>query len=116
MCVYNNKVNKFLRPRGVVWDETKKFEDLEDKGLNIQRVLPTDKIPAIRFLGIYMDSNLTFHYHTKTIISKLSKALYILRSVKHFLTVKTLLSICYSLFHSHLIYCLPIWSTTQQKI
>ncbi len=48
-------------------------------------------------------------------MSKLSKSLYILRSVKHFLTEKACLSIYYALFHPHIIYCLPIWSITSQK-
>ena len=41
-------------------------------------VVPGDDTPAVRFLGVYFDPNLNFHYHIKTISSKLSKALYIL--------------------------------------
>lgn len=87
----------------------------DDKKLKIERVLHTDNVPAIRFLGIYFDCNLNFQYHTKLIISKLSKALYILRTAKNILPEKALLSIYYALFHPHIIYCLPIWSVTQQK-
>ncbi len=90
-------------------------ENFTDKRLKLERVLPTDDIPAIRFLGVYFDSNLSFQYHAKSIMSKLSKSLYILRSVKNFLNEKARLSIYYALFHPHIIYCLPIWSVTSQK-
>ena len=58
------------------------------KCIPIPRVLPTDDVPAVRFLGVYFDPNLNFQFHIKTIVSKLSKALYILRSAKNLLTKK----------------------------
>ena len=42
------------------------------------------------------------------------KALFILRSSKNFITTKALKAIYYSLFHSNLIYCISIWSSTPQ--
>ena len=90
-------------------------DDIQNKFF-IQRVSTTDDVPAIRFLGVYIEPNLNFHYHTKLIISKLSNALYILRSAKKLLTERSLLAIYYALFHSHLIYCLPIWAAVQDKI
>ena len=82
----------------------------------IFRVLATDDLPAVRFLGVYFDPSLNFQYHTKIIISKLSKALYILRSSKNLLTLKSLKSVYYALFHCNLIYCLPIWSCALSKL
>ena len=81
----------------------------------ISRVKSEDDLPAIKFLGVYFDPQLNFNYHIKLISSKLAKTLYILRSSKKFLTPKALKSIYYSLFHSHLIYALPIWSCTSQS-
>ena len=85
------------------------------KCIPIPRVLPTDDVPAVRFLGVYFDPNLNFQFHIKTIVSKLSKALYILRSAKNLLTKKWLKAIYYSIFHCYLVYCVPIWSCTSQK-
>ncbi len=82
----------------------------------IQCVRPTDDIPAIRFLGVYFDPNLNFQYHIKLLISKLSKSLYLLRSSKNILDENALKSVYYALFHSNLIYCLPIWSSTTQSL
>jgi hypothetical protein len=42
----------------------------------------------------------------------LSKALYALRSSKKFLTAQARKSVYYALFHSNLIYCIHIWSST----
>lgn len=78
----------------------------------ISHVKAEDDIPAVRFLGVYLDPSLNFNFHAKLIASKLSKSLYILRSVKNILPPKSLKLIYHSLFHSNLIYCLPAWSCT----
>lgn len=51
----------------------------------IQRVSDGETVPAIRFLGVYFDQNINFKYHIKTIRTKISRALYSLRSVKNIL-------------------------------
>ena len=58
------------------------------------------------------DQNLNFKYHISLIKAKLSRAICMLRTTKNLLTQKALKAVYYSLFHSHLIYCLPIWSST----
>ena len=68
----------------------------------ISRVTPNDDIPAIRFLGVFFDQELNFNFHLKILSSKLSKALYILRSSTNFSTRKALKSVYYALFHSDL--------------
>ena len=72
--------------------------------------------PAIRFLGVFFDLNLNFKYHVDLIISKVSRALNILRTVKNVLTEKALKSLYYSLIHCHLIYSMPIWSICNQQL
>ena len=81
----------------------------------ISHVTSNDKIPAIRFLGVYFDENLNFNYHVKLLTTKLSRSLYVIRASKNILNPKALKSVYYALFHSNLIYCLPIWSCTSQK-
>lgn len=82
--------------------------------LIINQIHQYDKAPYIRFLGVYIDPSFSFQHHINTIHSKLSKTMYILRTVKNFLPEKALKSIYYSLFHCHLVYCLPIWSSASQ--
>jgi hypothetical protein len=56
------------------------------------------------FLGIFIDPQFNFIYHIGTIISKVSKSLFFLRSAKNILTFNTLKSVYYALIHPHLIY------------
>ena len=97
--INNNNINEF--------DPLKKF--------SIARVKQEDDVPAIRFLGVFFDPNLNFKYHIKTISAKMSKALYILRSTKNYLTQKACKAVYYSLLHCNLIYCLPIYSCTAMQ-
>ena len=78
----------------------------------ILRVSDNDKIPAIRFLGVYFDQNLSFKYHIQTIRTKISRALYSLRSVKNLLSQVSLTLLYHSIIHCHLIYAIQIWSST----
>jgi hypothetical protein len=78
-------------------------------------VLPTSVIPAVKFLGVFIDPNLNFKFHINHIVSKISKSLYFLRQSKHFLTPSALQSLYYSLIHCHLIYALPVWSCTYKS-
>jgi hypothetical protein len=78
----------------------------------IERVTTKSKTPAIKFLGVYFDPNLDFKYHIKTISNKLSKALYFMRKAKNVIPQDALKSLYYSIFHSHLIYCIHIWTCT----
>lgn len=78
----------------------------------IQQVFDTDTFPAIRFLGVFFDPNLNFKCHINTIRSKISRSLYILRSVRNIISEKSLTQLYYSLIHCHLIYAIQIWSST----
>jgi hypothetical protein len=82
----------------------------------MEQIHSTSKIPAMRFLGVFFDPQLNFKYHVGQIISKVSRALFILRTVKNILTPKALKSLYYSLIHCHLIYALPIWSVCNQQM
>jgi hypothetical protein len=70
------------------------------------------EIPAMRFLGVFFDPQLNFKYHVELIISKVSRALFILCTVKNTLTPNAPKS---PLIHCHLIYASPIWSICNQQ-
>ena len=52
-----------------------------------------------KFLGLFINNNLSWKTHIECIKSKLSSACYTVRSVKPFLTINTLKMIYYSYFH-----------------
>jgi hypothetical protein len=79
---------------------------------NLEKVFSNSDIPAIKFLGIYIDQSLSFKYHINFITSKISKAMYFLRTAKNLLTENSLKSLYYALIHCHLIYGILIWGST----
>jgi hypothetical protein len=81
----------------------------------IQRVKSNCNIPAIKFLGFFVDESLNFKYHIQYISKKLSTALYFIRNAKNVLSTKSLKALYYSLFHCHVIYAMQIWSCTAES-
>jgi hypothetical protein len=82
----------------------------------LEQVKSSDDIPAIKFLGIHLDQDLSFKYHVKMISKKLSKALFALRCAKNVLETSSLKAIYYALFHSHLNYATLIWSSATENL
>jgi hypothetical protein len=80
------------------------------------RVDKNSKTPAIKFLGIYLDPGLTFQFHLHSISSKISKALYVIKSVKKVLPQSALKTLYFSLIHCHFIYGINIWSASKQNL
>jgi hypothetical protein len=67
---------------------------------------------AYKTLGVYFDESLSFSKHVEVMVSKLSRAIYMLNRVKNILPVSALKSIYFALFHSHLLYCPTVISCT----
>jgi len=84
--------------------------------IELSRISDTDPLPAIKYLGVYFDQNLTFKYHINQISKKLSFALYSLRQVKNLLPLPSLKTLYFSLFHCHLIYAIEIWSNVPPSL
>jgi hypothetical protein len=92
------------------------FENHQCNIIELNRVLPTDEMPAIKYLGVYFDQSLNFKYHISQISKKLSHALYSLRQVKNILPPNALRTLYYSLFHCHLVYAVEIWSNVPSSL
>jgi Reverse transcriptase (RNA-dependent DNA polymerase) len=69
---------------------------------------------SYKLLGILLDEHLSFNANTDLLLSKLSKASFIINRSKNFLPKSSLLTLYYSLFHSHLSYCPTIASCTSK--
>jgi hypothetical protein len=61
-----------------------------------------------KLLGLYLDEHLSFDYHCDVTCSKLAKSNFVISRVKNFLPKDALITIYYSMIHSHLTYCLPL--------
>ena len=80
-----------------------------------EQITASSEVPAIKFLGVYIDPLLNFKFHISQLNTKISKALYFLRNSKNLLSVKGLLALYYSLIHCHLVYANLIWSSTKDS-
>jgi len=110
--VFSNSTNVINADINIFIDNNNPDQNQQNNIHCLTRVKHTDKVPAIKYLGVYFDPNLSFKYHIENINLKLSKALYGLRSVKNILPAKSLAILYYSLFNCHLIYANEIWSCT----
>lgn len=70
---------------------------------------------SIKFLGLHMDSGLTWGTHIHHLHKKLSSGIFILNSLKHILPTKTLSMIYSSLINSHLNYGCLLWGNANKK-
>jgi hypothetical protein len=76
----------------------------------LQHITHDCDVPAIKFLGVFMDPSLNFKYHIQSVAKKISAGLYFIRTARNFLSVKSLKFLYYSLIHCHLIYAIHVWS------
>jgi hypothetical protein len=72
------------------------------------------KMQSFKLLGVYLDEFLTLNKHVDHIAAKLARALYLLNRIKYFVSMNSLRKLYFSLFHSHLLYCINILSCTSK--
>jgi hypothetical protein len=58
------------------------------------------KTTNVKFLGLYVDSSLSWKIHIEQMMHKLNRACYAIRHVKHFMSQNILRTIYFSYFHS----------------
>ena len=81
----------------------------------IERVSNKSQIPAVKMLGVYLDEHLSFNFHCTKVLKKVSSALYMINRAKHFLSSASLKKLYYSIIHPHFLYCLIIYSSTNDS-
>ena len=68
-----------------------------------------DQKTYIKYLGILIDSNLTWKYHISYITSKISKTIGVIARLRHFVPTSTLLTLYRSLLCPYLLYGVTVW-------
>ena len=70
---------------------------------------------TVKFLGVWIDKNLTWNKHLSTLIVKLKQNLNLLKFSNKFLNKETKKLIYYAHIYSHLTYGILIWGNTINK-
>ena len=70
---------------------------------------------SVKYLGIHIDYNLSWDYHSKEMNAKLSRSNGILSKLRHYVPKQTLISVYYEIFYSHMSYGSLMWSLTTQN-
>ena len=85
----------------------KKFEgDLKIK-LCGKRLYPTE---SVKYLGVKIDTNLSWQYHVNDLSIKLNRANALLFKIRKYVSLKILTSIYIAIFDSYLSYCCLVWA------
>ena len=94
----------------------KKFEgDLNIK-LRSKRLYPTK---SVKYLGVKIDTNLSWQYHVQDLSAKLNRVNTLLFEMRKYVSCKILRSIYIAIFGSYLSYCCFVWAqncSTIQRI
>ena len=65
-----------------------------------------------KFLGIYLDTHLTWKRHIEKISFKISSAIFAINRAKDFLSKQALRCLYFALVHSHLTYGIHVWGNS----
>ena len=70
---------------------------------------------CIRYLGVYIDSNISWKSHINYIAKKIKRSIDILSKLCYFLNTKTLLSLYYTLLEPFFNFCVIAWGNAYQS-
>ena len=66
---------------------------------------------CIKYLGVLIDSTLSWKHHILNISKKISRAIGIMYKLRPFLPLKVMRNVYYSLVYSHIIYAIEAWGS-----
>jgi len=65
---------------------------------------------SFKLLGVLLDEYLSFDEHINSLCAKISKSLFCINRIKNFVNQNTLKTLYFAMVHSHLTYCLSVYS------
>ena len=70
-----------------------------------------DEVMYVKYLGILIDSQLSFRYHIDELTKKISRGIGVLYKLRPFVTTKILTNIYYAIIYPFLLYGITVWGT-----
>ena len=74
-----------------------------------------DEVKEIKFLGIWLDKNLKWDYHTTSVSNKISRFLGLISRFSSFVSSSSMLAMYYSFIYPHLIYGILLWGNSSNS-
>ena len=106
-----NRLSLNIKKTNYVMFGTKRlFKDTSQFRLSIDGVI-IDRVNSTKFLGVIVDSKLTWREHTVYVASKVARGIGALNRARRLLPRKLLLMLYHSMVYSHLSYCNIIWGS-----
>jgi hypothetical protein len=102
-----------------LWICLLQFQTRNSKTLDIQVSYLNNQISSnsnVSFLGLKIDNFLTWKDHIDTLVAKLNRSCFAIRSVKSILSLETLKIVYYSYVHSILNYGIIFWGNSSYSI
>ena len=69
----------------------------------------------VKYLGILIDSHLTFNHHIDEITKKISRSIGVLYKVRHYVNTKLLCNLYYAIIYPFLLYGITIWGNASRS-
>ena len=70
---------------------------------------------SLKFLVLNIDTTFTWKQHISELTTRLNKACYAIRSIKPFMSLDVLRSICFAYFHSIISYGIIFWGNSSHS-
>ena len=106
----NNKLSiSFARTKYLFITKMKLDKHLKF-GIKINNHVVSKK-ECIKYLGVLIDNDLDWKHHVKQVCKKISSGAWAISRWRNYVNTCTLMSVHYSLIHSHLSYCINKWGS-----
>jgi len=75
-----------------------------------------ERVYEIKYLGIIFDDRLCWKQHVISVAKKISPYIGMIKSIRHVVSKKILMSIYYAYIHSRFTYGLPVWQSASAEL
>ena len=108
-CANRLSINAAKMEFIIFWPPKKPFNQRIVLKLNGIKIFES---PKIKYLGVILDPFLRWNHHINELTKKLNRAIGMIYKIRYDCTNSVLLSLYFSLFHSHLSYGLSVWGAS----
>ena len=107
-CIANKLVLNYSKTFQVIFKAPNKRFNSPDYIVNLSNTTLELKNET-KFLGITLDSNITFKQHLVLLCQKLNLILFMMKAVRPYFDQKTMIELYYAFFYPHILYGIEFW-------